>query len=493
MERYVCVHGHFYQPPREDPRTGEIAPEPSAQPYANWNERITAECYRPFAERGVYTRMSFDFGPTLLSWLEKKEPQVYRAVLQQDLESQKRFSGHGSAMAQGYNHIILPLANHRDRVTQVAWGIRDFEWRFGRKPEGMWLPETAVDLETLEILAEQGIAFTLLAPHQALRVRFPPHGHWKKPDEEGIDPRRAYELRLPSKRRIRIFFYDGALSRAVAFEGLASDGLQLAARLEAAFSAEPSQAQLVHVAADGETYGHHHRGADKALDEALGRIGSEGAVRLTNYGEYLEKRPPIHEVEIVEKSSWSCPHGVDRWWSDCGCSSGGHPGWNQRWRTPLRNGLDWLRDAAAPLYERETARMVKDPWAARDRSIDLWLDPSAESRRKFLEGQATRPLSEEEQQGLWKLLELQRQSQLMYTSCGWFFDDLGGIEAMLVLRHAARAVRLAEELFGVPLEGRFLELLSEAKSNDPAVGDGRRVYKMATSHFDERSEEKSRV
>ena len=476
MEKFVCIHGHFYQPPREDPRTGEIKPEPSAQPYANWNERIASECYRPLAQRGTLARMSFDFGPTLLSWLEKKEPEVYRSVLQADRDSLKNFSGHGSAMAQAYNHLILPLANHRDRVTQVAWGIRDFEWRFGRKPEGMWLPETAVDLESLEILAAQGIDFTVLSPHQAGRVRFPPHGHWKK--EEGIDPRRAYELRLPSKQRIRLFFYDGGLSRAVAFEDLASDGLRLAARLEKAFSLELARPQLVHAAVDGETFGHHHPGGDKALDEALGRIGSDESVRLTNYGEYLEKNPAIHEVEIMEKSSWSCPHGIDRWWSDCGCNSGAHPGWNQAWRTPLRNALDELRETTASLYEQEAGKLVKDPWVARDHAINLWLDPSRESRRKFVEAQAGRSLSPEEQDRLWKLLELERHALFMYTSCGWFFDDIGGIEAVLVLRHAARVIRLAEELFGFSPEARFLEILTEAKSNDPEKIDGRRIYEL---------------
>ena len=461
MAKFVCIHGHFYQPPREDPRTGEIKPEPSAQPYANWNERITAECYRPLAERGTLARMSFDFGPTLLTWLEKKEPQVYRSILQADRDSRKNFSGHGSAMAQAYNHLILPLANRRDRVTQVAWGIRDFEWRFGRKPEGMWLPETAVDRESLEVLAAQGIGFTVLSPHQA---RGP------------VDPRRAYELRLPSKQRIRIFFYDGDLSRAVAFEDLSSDGLRLAGRLEGAFSLELARPQLVHIAVDGETFGHHHPGGDKALDEALSRIGSEGSIRLTNYGEVLEKNPAIHEVEIVEKSSWSCPHGIDRWWSDCGCNSGAHPGWNQAWRTPLRNALDELRDSTAARYEQAAGKLLKDPWAARNRAIDLWLDPSRESRRGFVETQAGRSLSPEEQDRLWKLLELERHALFMYTSCGWFFDDIGGIEAVLVLRHAGRAIRLSEELFGLSPEARFLEVLAEAKSNDPAAGNGRRIY-----------------
>lgn len=463
MGKQVCIHGHFYQPPREDPRTGEIKPEPSAQPYANWNERITAECYRPLAERGVYARMSFDFGPTLLSWLEKKEPQVYRSILQADRDSLKNFSGHGSAMAQAYNHIILPLANHRDRVTQVVWGIRDFERRFGRKPEGMWLPETAVDLESLEVLAAQGIAFTVLSPHQAGRP---------------VDPRQAYELRLPSKQRIRLFFYDGSLAQAVAFEDLASDGLRLAGRLVKAFSLELAGPQLAHTAVDGETFGHHHPGGDKALDEALNRIGSEKSVRLTNYGEYLEKNPAIHEMEIVEKSSWSCSHGIDRWWSNCGCNSGAHPGWNQAWRTPLRNALDELRDSTAVCYEQEAGKLVKDPWAARDRAIDLQLDPSAQSRRGFVEAQAGRSLSSEERERLWKLLELQRHALFMYTSCGWFFDDIGGIEAVLVLRHAACVIRLSEELFGVSPEPRFLEVLAEAKSNDPEKMDGRRVYEL---------------
>ena len=476
MDRFLCIHGHFYQPPREDPRTGEIAPEPSAQPYANWNERITAECYRPLVERGIYPRMSFDFGPTLLSWLEKKEPQVYRAVIDADKESQKRFSGHGSAMAQAYNHIILPLANRRDRVTQVVWGARDFEWRFGRKPEGMWLPETAVDLESLEILAERGIAFTVLAPHQAERVRFPPHGNWKK--EGGIDSRRAYELRLPSKRRIRLFFYDGNIAQGLAFGGLAADGPGLAARVRQVFSSEPSQAQLVHAACDGETFGHHHKGGDKALEEVLRQFEQDKEIGLTNYGEYLEKHPAIHEVEIVEKSSWSCPHGIDRWWSNCGCSSGAHPGWSQEWRTPLRNGLDELRDSVAERYEQEAAKLVKDPWAARDHSIDLWLDSSPESRRRFLDANASHALSAEEQERLWKLLELQQHALFMYTSCGWFFDDISGIEAVLVLRCAARVIRLSEELFGFSPEARFLEILAEAKSNDPAAGDGRKVYEM---------------
>jgi len=463
-ERFVCIHGHFYQPPRESPWTEEIEDQPSARPYRNWNERITAECYGPLADRGVYARMSFDFGPTLLHWMERKKPPLYGAILQADRDSRGRFSGHGSAMAQPYNHMILPLANRRDRVTQVVWGIRDFEWRFGRKPVGMWLPETAVDLETLEILASQGIRFTVLAPHQA---------------RAEIDPRRAYGLKLSSGRRMQIFFYDGAISRSVAFEGLASAGNRLADRLLGAFSPGSPGPQLVHIASDGETYGHHHAGGDRALDEALRQVEHAVGVRLTNYEEYLERHPPAQEVEIVEKSSWSCPHGIDRWWSDCGCHSGAHPGWSQSWRTPLRDALDWLRDTTAPLYEREAAPLLKDPWAARDRSMDLVLDPSSGTRSKFMQEQGARPLSGEDQDRVLKLLDLQRQLLLMYTSCGWFFDDIGGPEAVQILRCAARAIEWAEGLFAVPLEPRFLGFLERAQSNDPEKGDGRRIYETA--------------
>jgi len=476
VERFICVHGHFYQPPRENPWTDQVELQPSAHPYHDWNERITAECYRPLAELGAYARMSFDFGPTLLHWLERQEPEVYRAVLESDRRSAEIFPGHGSAMAQAYNHIILPLANHHDRVTQIVWGIRDFEWRFGRRPEGMWLPETAVDLQTLEILSEQGIRFTVLAPHQARRTCSLRDGQWKEIGRHGIHSTRSYLQRLPSGKQIHLFFYHGSISRAVSFERLATDGPRLAEKLQHGFYRDASEPQLVSIASDGETYGHHHAGGDRALMEALRRIESEGPARLTNYAEYLDKHPPEHEVEILEKSSWSCSHGIDRWWSDCGCNSGANPGWRQEWRTPLRNALDWLRDSVIPHYEESAGRLFKDPWAARDRSLELILDPSPETARKFFGTQARRPLTEEERRRALKFLDLQRQALLMYTSCGWFFDDVGGIEAAQILRYAARAIELAEELFGLPLEARFLEVLSEARSNDPAKGDGRKIY-----------------
>ncbi|MGQ9571882.1 MAG: DUF3536 domain-containing protein [Dehalococcoidia bacterium] len=489
MERYICVHGHFYQPPRENPWLEAIESQDSAYPYHDWNERITAECYAPNSasrildDRGRivqivnnYARMSFDFGPTLLSWLEKRAPDVYAAILAADEESQRTFSGHGSALAQAYNHMILPLANRRDKYTQVLWGIRDFEHRFGRKPEGMWLPETAVDVETLDIMSEFGIQFTILAPHQASQVRRIGGRAWRDVSGERIYPSRPYLLRLPSGQQINLFFYDAPISRAIAFEGLLARGESFAERLLAPFPDTNRRAQLVHIATDGETYGHHHRFGDMALAYALHHIQSNNLAQLTNYGEFLERHRPRHEVEIFENTSWSCAHGVERWRSDCGCNTGGRPGWNQAWRAPLREALDWLRDALAPQYEEHARQLLSDPWAARNDYIDVVLDRSLENIERFLSQHAVRTLTEDEKTTAIKLLELQRHAMLMYTSCGWFFDELSGIETVQVLQYAGRAIQLAEELFGDAMESRFLELLEQAKSNIPELEDGRHIY-----------------
>jgi alpha-amylase/alpha-mannosidase (GH57 family) len=478
--RYVCIHGHFYQPPRENPWLEAIESQPSAYPYHDWNERVTAECYAPnaFARINNYSSISFNFGPTLLSWLEEKEPEVYRAILAADAESGDRFSGHGSALAQAYNHAILPLANERDRRTQVAWGIEDFRTRFGREPEGMWLPETAADTASLETLAEAGIRFTILAPHQAARRRAAGEAEWRDVGAEGIDTTRAYRCALPSGRSIAIFFYDGPISRAVAFERLLSRGEDFAARLTGAFAPSAGAPQLVHIATDGETYGHHHRHGDMALAWALSTIAAEEGVRLTNYGEFLERHPPEDEVEIAENTSWSCAHGVERWRSDCGCRTGTHPDWRQEWRAPLREALDFLRDELAPRYEAAAGALLEEPWKARDAYAEVILDRSDANVNGWLAAQAGRALSEDERVAALKLLELQRHAQLMYTSCGWFFDDLGGIEARQIVQYAGRALQLAGDLFGPSLEEPFLERLSRARSNSPDAGDGRRVYEQ---------------
>jgi len=489
MERYLCIHGHFYQPPRENPWLEAIELQDSAYPYHDWNERICAECYAPNSVARIldrdnkivklinnYAKISFNFGPTLLSWLEAKAPDLYAAIVAADQESQKAFSGHGSALAQVYNHMIMPLANRRDRMTQIRWGIRDFERRFKRVPEGMWLAETAVDTETLELLVEAGIRFTILAPHQATRFRKIGAKAWTAINGAAIDPSRVYRQTLPSGKSIALFFYDGPVARAVAFEGLLANGETLIAKLLGGFAEGRDGPQLMHIATDGESYGHHHRFGDMALAYALEQIETRQLARLTNYGEFLAKHRPTHEVEIVENSSWSCAHGVERWRSDCGCNSGGHADWNQAWRAPLRDAFNWLRDTVAAPWETQARQWLKDPWAARDAYIEVVLDRSMESVERFFTRHGTRQLTEVEQTGALKLLELQRQALLMYTSCGWFFDELSGLETLQVIQFAARAVQLAEELFGDSLEDRFVERLARARSNVDEHGNGRDIY-----------------
>ena len=489
MERYICLHGHFYQPPRENAWLEYVEMQDSAYPYHDWNERVTAECYAPNTASRIldsegyitqivnnYTKISFDFGPTLLDWLEANSPDVYQAILNADRESQQVFSGHGSALAQPYNHMIMPLANRRDKYTQVLWGIRDFEHRFKRRPEGMWLPETAVDRETLDILAEQGIKFTILAPHQAGKVRQIGSDTWQEVKNGAIDLTMAYEINLASGRKLNLFFYNDAIARSVAFGDLLNSGDNFARRLIDAFSTESDRPQLVHMATDGETYGHHHRFGDMALAFAIHYIENSGLARITNYGAYLEKHPPTHEVEIVENTSWSCPHGVERWRSDCGCNAGRNPKWRQAWRAPLREAMDWLRDTLAPKYEAKAREILKDPWAARDDYLEVVLDRSPENVQRFFERHCTHELSEAESVRVLKLLELERHAMLMYTSCGWFFDELSGIETAQVIQYAGRTVQLAEELFGDDLERRFLEYLGRAKSNLAEYGDGKLIY-----------------
>jgi len=498
VTRYVCIHGHFYQPPRENPWLEQVETQDSAAPFHDWNERITSECYAPNGASRVlnkqneiirilnnYSHISFNFGPTLLSWLEENAPRTYRMVLEGDRASQKRFSGHGSAMAQVYNHIIMPLANTRDRITQIRWGIADFERRFGRKPEGMWLAETAVDSETLELLADHGIRFTILAPGQCARVRplatasgSGSASRWTETDAESLDTRHPYLVRLKTGKEIAVFFYDGARSRAIAFEGILNSGDNFAARLIGGFSAEPTP-QIVHVATDGESYGHHHKHGEMALSYALKLIEKNPNVRLTNYAEFLEKFPPEYEAQIVENTSWSCAHGVGRWCSNCGCNMGSGPGWTQEWRRPLRDALDWLRNAIIPLTEKVAAPLFEDVWAARDAYIAVVLEGCGAAAGEFLSSQASRDLNADERITALKLMEMQRHALLMYTSCGWFFDEISGIETVQIIAYAGRVLQLAAEVFGeegAALEAQFIGRMHKAKSNLPEHGDGAAIY-----------------
>lgn len=491
MEKYLSIHGHFYQPPRENPWLDHIEQQDSAQPYHDWNERITEQCYEPNSAARVldregyiqdivnnYAGISFNFGPTLLRWFQRCRPEIYTAILEADRLSLERFSGHGAAMAQAYSHLIMPLANSRDKRTQILWGISDFRHRFGRDPEGMWLPETAVDLETLQLLAEQGIRFTLLAPGQAARVKGLTEKRWQDVRGGRVDPRRPYLCRLADGRSITIFFYDGAIAQEVAFSDLLKRGESLADRLTGTL-ASSSEPQLAHIATDGETYGHHHLFGEMALAYALRHVEKSQSVQVTIYGEYLEKHPPRHEVEIEENSSWSCSHGVERWRSDCGCHTGGEPGWNQKWRRPLREALDWLSEELAVVFEQEGGQLLRDPWQSRDDYIELLLDPPADQVDSWLDAHAAHRLNAAERSTVLALLEMQRHAMLMFTSCGWFFNDISGIETVQVLAYASRALQLAEEVGSRSLEEAFIQRLGAAQSNAAAWQDGGHIYRKA--------------
>jgi alpha-amylase/alpha-mannosidase (GH57 family) len=471
--RFVAIHGHFYQPPRENPWLETVEVQDAAAPFHDWNERITAECYAPnTAARRVddanrildvvnnFEKISFNIGPTLFAWLERQAPEIYRKILAADRASVAARGGHGNAVAQVYNHMILPLASRRDKVTQVAWGLADFRARFGREPEGLWLPETAVDTETLEVLAEAGLKFTILAPEQA---------------KAEVDPSRAYRWRSPRGHELTLFFYDGPVSRAVAFENLLEDGRRLAARLRGVFDDTRERAQLVHIATDGESYGHHRRFGEMALAAAVRQLETAGDVTLTNYGAFLAAHPPTQEIEIHERSSWSCPHGVERWRADCGCRFRGDT--HQRWRGPLRESLDWLRGEIDAFYETRAAIWFKDPWEARDDYVGVILDRSPQRLDAFFGRHQRLALDPAARLEARRLLELQRNRLLMYTSCGWFFDELSAIEPVQILRYAAMALQYLADLGGPRLEEEFVRRLTAAPTNVPAYPDGGVVWK----------------
>jgi alpha-amylase/alpha-mannosidase (GH57 family) len=471
--KYICIHGHFYQPPRENAWLEVIETQDSASPFHDWNERINFESYAPNATARIlddkgyiknivnnYSKINFNIGATLLSWLEVKDPETYNLVLEADKMAQAQFDGHGTAIAQVYSHLIMPLANRQDKVTQVIWGIRDFEKRFDRKPEGIWLAETAVDTETLEILADFNIKYTILAPQQAKAARKIGDAQW---NQGGVDSRRPYLCNLPSGKSINIFVYDGNTSQAIAFAGLLNSGKAFAGKLMSAFTSDDST-QLVHVATDGESYGHHHRYGEMALADCLNFIESRELATIINYGQYLAKFPPTHEIQIHDNSSWSCVHGVERWRNDCGCNSG-RAGWHQRWRAPLRDALDWLRDTLIPLYEQQASLLFHDVWAARNAYIDIILNRSEGNIDAFLAKFASKTLSKEDKVQALRLLEMQRNAILMYTSCGWFFDEISGIETHQIMQYACRAIDYAIQVGGEDLHTAFERLLAKAPSN----------------------------
>lgn len=491
-EKFLTIHGHFYQPPRENPWLEAIELQDSALPFHDWNERICKECYNPNSVSRIvdnknqildivnnYQYMSFNFGPTLLSWMEEFAPLTYERIIKADIDSISEHSGHGNAIAQVYNHMIMPLANAHDKETQVKWGIRDFEYRFGRKPEGIWLAETAVDDATLKVLVDNGIKFTILSPYQALKIRKTGDKEWQDVSWGNIDPARSYKytLKSDSKKSIALFFYDGAISKSVAFDELLKDGNRFIKRLKEGVSETRNYPQLVNIATDGESYGHHTKFGDMALSYVLKIKAEDEGFKITNYAEYLDKYESDYEVDIKQASSWSCFHGVGRWKEDCGCSTGGHPGWNQKWREPLRNALDYLRDGLAKVFEAEGPKYFNDnPWAIRNKYIDVILDRNYVTIRKFQKENFKPDLTEEQKVKGMELLEIQRQAMLMYTSCGWFFSEISGIETVQIMKYAARAMQLVARFTNEDFETHFKDILSQAKSNIAEFGTGKDIY-----------------
>ncbi len=491
-EKFLTIHGHFYQPPRENPWLEAIELQDSALPFHDWNERICKECYNPNSVSRIvdsknrildivnnYEYMSFNFGPTLLSWMEQYAPLTYERIIKADIESISQHNGHGNALAQVYNHMIMPLANAKDKDTQVKWGIRDFEYRFGRKPEGIWLAETAVDDATLKVLVDNGIKFTILSPYQAAKIKRTTDKEWQDVSWGNIDPARSYKytLKCDPTKSINLFFYDGAISKSVAFDELLVDGNKFIKRLKEGISEVRNYPQLINIATDGESYGHHTKFGDMALSYVLKIKAEDEGFKITNYAEYLDKYKSNYEVDIKQASSWSCFHGVGRWKEDCGCSTGGHPGWNQKWRAPLREALDYLRDNMIKLFEEEGPKYFNDNvWNIRNKYIDVILNRTYTNIRKFQKENFKPDLTEEEKIKGMELLEIQRQSMLMYTSCGWFFSEISGIETVQIMKYAARAMQLAAKFNNEDYESKFLDILSRAKSNIQEYGTGKNIY-----------------
>lgn len=483
MHKFICIHGHFYQPPRENPWTGEIDQQASASPFHDWNQRINKECYLSnaavyFKDEDItinnYEYISFNFGPTLLSWMEKHQPETYQKIIESDKNSLKHFSGHGSALAQVYNHMIMPLANRRDKETQIIWGIRDFQKRFGRYPEGMWLAETAVDLETLELLADNEIKFTILAPHQIKSILPRNSNKWLLPKEYPGFMNQPITCELPNGKVIHVFAYNGSLSSEIAFGEVLKDGKLMASKLIDTFEKNVTEDVLVHIATDGETYGHHHKFGNMALAYSIKFLLSSKDIKLTNYGEYLEHHSNTILGQIQENSSWSCSHGIERWRADCGCALDTKNKWDQKWRAPLRNGLNWLRDQSIEVFEQQMT-FIADPWEFRNQFISVVVADDDEQQERFVLERI--PLASEEEIKVAKAcLRMQRDAMLMFTSCGWFFDDISGLEVRQILQYAAKVIEYIEKLTHLSVEEEFLGYLKNAKSNIPSMQNGRQIY-----------------
>jgi alpha-amylase/alpha-mannosidase (GH57 family) len=496
----LCIHSHFYQPPRENAWTGEIEPQQSAAPFHDWNERILQECYKPNSEAVIvdehdnvikrinnYEYFNFDFGPTLLSWIKKKHHKTYERIIEADKRSTEVHSGHGNAIAMIYNHVIMPLANYNDKITQVKWGVADFKFHFGREPAGIWLPETACNEETLEVLVNEGIKYIILDPSQASKVRKIHHGKWKDVSSGNINTEISYHCYLEKyhNKFINIFFYNGSLSKNIAFDDHIFNSTRLLQRLEHVPIENKKSDNLISAAVDGETFGHHKHYTERSMAYLFSELIPLSKFKIVNFGEYLSLQNSEYEVKLKEGkngdgTSWSCPHGVARWKENCGCGNSNENS-SQEWRKPLRDSLNWLRDELIVIFEKIGNNFFKNIWKARNEYISLILVPYKESRERFFYFNVKKFLSDTESDICIKLLEMQKYSMLMFTSCGWFFSDISGIETIQILQYAARAMELAKEVSGTGLEEEFLKRLSEAKSNLDKYKDGKDLYTQEVS------------
>lgn len=488
----LCIHGHFYQPPRENPWTGEIEEQPGAKPFHDWNERIYTECYRPNAAAEIindngevvkhinnYEYLNFNFGPSLLAWIQRKHESTYNKIIEADKISRMKYKGHGNAIAMCYSHMIMPLANFNDKVTQVTWGLEDFKHHFGRESEGIWLPETACNNETIEVLINLKVKYIILDTGQAAFVRKSGESEWIDVNNNSIDPGKPHRhfSAIDSDKYIDIFFYNGPVSKAVAFDDVLTSSQNLLGKIRSASQFSSGNNNLVSVATDGETFGHHKKFSDRTLAYFISSLVPSENINIYNFGHYLELYPPVMEVKIKsgdnnEGTSWSCTHGVKRWKEDCGC--GGGQGWHQKWRKPLREAMDWLRDNLAVIYETHGSEYFHDVWNARNDYIKVLLNENF--KEEFLSNHCKKELTQTEINEAFRLLEMQRFAMLMYTSCGWFFSEISGLETVKILEYAARAIELAESITGLPLEAEFIKKLYAAKSNLKKYSNGKNVY-----------------
>jgi len=457
--RYFCYHGHFYQPPREDPFTGVLPKEFGADPYHDWNERITAECYRPLAELGVFDLISFNLGPTLAAWMEVNAPDVYQRILQADRNHAQR-QGVGNAIAQVYNHMLMPLATRRDKETQVAWGLADFRHRYGRVAEGMWLAECAVDLETLTVMQEQGVRFTILAPWQA--------------EHSAVDSSEPQLIALPNGKQMTVFFFDEGLSRSTNHVPRISEDVQEYAEVAMQISTKwdkfkRDEDQLVLVATDGEYFGHHYKGRDLFMSNLLHTVAPANGWQVTSLSSYLRDHPAVNTVRLAERTAWSCYHGIDRWQKECGC----YPGLGE-WKAPFRRALDNLAAAIDDYFEVAGGELLRDPWAARNDYIQV--RQGYEPVAQLLDRHASHQLDDAEQARAAAFLEAQYYRLLMYTSCAFFFEEFARIEPSNAIAYAARALDYHKAATGVDLQENFLAELRRIRGRASEM-NGEQIYR----------------